>query len=146
METTEISNETEPVKRPTFLAVLCILTFISAGLGAFFSLFTPLFADQFIEFLQNSPNYDETKMAETIKVIQAGWGYYAPAFLLALTSLAGALLMWKLKKTGFHFYAASNLALLILPMLILSLPIGMPAIVITIGFIIMYAANFKHLS
>ncbi|MGQ0829606.1 MAG: hypothetical protein ACT4ON_14545 [Bacteroidota bacterium] len=146
MEPTEITNGMEPVKRPVFLTVLCVLTFISAGIGCFFSLFTPLFADTFIEFLHNSPNYDETQMADTIKVLQAGWGYYAPAFLLALGSLAGAMLMWNLKKIGFHFYAASNLALIFLPTLVLSLPISWFGVVITAAFITMYAVNLKHMS
>jgi hypothetical protein len=148
METTDMtnSNETEPVKRPTFLTVLCILTFISAGLGCLFSLLTPLLADTFVEFLQNSPNYDEIKMADTLKVLQSGWGYYAPTFLLALVSLVGAILMWKLKKIGFHLYASSNLALLFIPTLILGVAISTAGIVLTIGFIVMYAVNFKHLS
>ena len=139
-------NETEPAKRPTFLTVLCILTFISAGLGCLFSLITPLVADTFTDFLQNSPNYDEAKMADTIKLWQAGWGYYAPTFLLVLVSLIGAILMWRSKKIGFHLYTSSNLALLFIPTLIIGIPISIAAVVVTVGFIIMYAANFKHLS
>jgi hypothetical protein len=146
METTEFANGTEPAQRPTFLKVLCILTFISAGLGCLMSLITPLIADMYINFLQNSPNYDEVKMADAIKLLQAGWEYYAPSFLLTLLSLSGAILMWKLKKIGFHLYAAANLALLFIPTLVVGIPISMVAIAITIIFISMYAVNFKHLS
>lgn len=146
METTELTNGTEPKERPTFLKVLCILTFISAGLGCLMSLITPLIADMYINFLQNSPNYDEVKMADAIKLLQAGWEYYAPSFLLALISLSGAILMWKLKKLGFHLYTAANLGLLFIPTLVVGIPISMVAIVITIIFISMYAVNFKYLS
>ncbi len=146
MEETEITNGTEPTKRPVFLSVLCILTFISAGLGCLFSLMTPLLADTFVEFLQNSPNYDEVKMADTLKVLQSGWNYYAPTFLLALVSLVGAILMWKFKKIGFHLYAAANLGLLFIPTLILGVAVSTAGIVLTAAFIIMYAVNFKHLS
>ena len=146
METIDISHEIEPVKRPTFLTVLCILTFISAGLGCLFSLITPLMADTIIGFLEKSPNYDEVQMGETIKVLQAGWNYYAPSFLLALISLVGALLMWNLKKIGFHLYTSANLAMMFLPMVLLSTPISWAGIIFTIAFIAMYAANFKYLS
>jgi len=146
METLETTNGTEPVKRPIFLTVLCVLTFISSGIGCIFSLFTPVFADAFIEFLSSNPNVDEAQMADTVRVLQAGWGYYAPAFLLALGSLAGAMLMWNLKKIGFHFYAASNLALIFLPTLVLGLPISWFGVVLTAAFITMYAVNLKYMS
>lgn len=140
------NDGTEPTKRPVFLKVLCILTFISAGAACLFSLMMPLAADTIVEYMQNSPGYDEIKMAEQMKLLNAGWNYYAPSFLLALTSLVGAILMWNLKKIGFHLYAAANLALLFLPMLLLGIPVNWGGIIITVAFIAMYAANFKHLS
>lgn len=146
METTEQTNETGPVKRPGFLTVLCILTFISSGWGLLSHLFIPLFPDAIMDFFQQNPNVDEAQMAEMTKAVYAGWAYYAPAFLLILISLVGAVLMWNLKKIGFHLYVASNLALLFLPMLVVSIPIGMFPIVITLAFITMYAFNLKYMS
>lgn len=139
-------NQTEPAKRPVFLTVLCVLTFISSGFGALVALVTPLMADTIIAFLQASPNYDEAALAENVKVIQAGWGYYAPTFLLIMCSLIGAVLMWNLKKIGFHFYAASNLAMLFLPTLILGMSVSWFGLFLTIGFIVMYGLHLKFMS
>ena len=87
------------------LTVLCILTFISAGLGCITNLFTPLMADVMIEFLKIQPYYDEAAMSDVIKILHAGWAYYLITFLFTLSSLIGAVFMWNLKKIGFHFYA-----------------------------------------
>jgi len=145
METEEIMNENTVPKRPMFLTVLCILSFISAGLGSLTALLTPLFADAIIEFLQNTPGYDETEMNETIQVLQAGWGFYSVTFLLALGSFIGVFFMWNLKKTGFHFYAISNLGLLLTPMLLFGMPINWTSIFFTASFILLYAVNLKYM-
>lgn len=50
METEEITNENDVQKRPTFLTVLCILSFISGGLGSLSALITPMFSDIMIDF------------------------------------------------------------------------------------------------
>lgn len=145
METEKITNENEIPKRPVFLTVLCILSFISAGLGSISALITPLFSDLMIEFLKNAPNYDETLMGETIMVLQAGWGFYLITFTLALGSLTGVFFMWKLKKVGFHFYALSNLGLLFAPMLMFSTAISWAGIFLTASFILLYAVNLKYM-
>ena len=143
MEETEFTNASESAKRPNFLTVLCILTFISAGLTSLVSLITPLFADTIIAFYETNPAFDETQKSEIMLTVQAGWAYHAPTFLLALCSLIGATLMWQLKKIGFHFYASTNLALLFLPMLMLNLAVSWMGIAVTIAFIAMYATHYK---
>lgn len=145
METEEITNENGVQKRPTFLTVLCILSFISGGLGSLSALITPLFSDLMIEFLKNSPNYDETLMEETIMLLQAGWGYYLITFVFAMCSLVGVFFMWKLKKIGFHFYALSNLGLLFAPMLMFDMAISWAGIFLTASFILLYAVNLKFM-
>ncbi len=145
MGTTEILNENGTPKRPTTLSVLCILTFISSGLGCLSALLTPVFSDVMIEFLKSTPDYDEVVMNEAIIILQAGWGFYLISFTLGLGSLAGAVLMWKLKKTGFHFYALSNLGLLFAPMLMFSMAISWAGILLTTSFILLYAVNLKFM-
>lgn len=145
METEEIMNENTVSKRPVFLTVLCILSFISSGLGSITALLTPLFADTIIEFLQNAPGFDETQMYETIQVLQAGWGFYAITFLLAVGSFIGVFFMWNLRKTGFHFYAISNLGLLLTPMLLFGMPTNWTSIFFTASFILLYAINLKYM-
>lgn len=145
METEEIANENDVLKRPTFLTVLCILSFISGGLGSLSALITPIFSDIMIEFLKNSPNYDETLMEETIMLLRAGLGYYLITFVFAMCSLVGVFFMWKLKKIGFHFYALSNLGLLFAPMLMFDMAISWAGIFLTASFILLYAVNLKFM-
>jgi hypothetical protein len=143
MENNEMANETQ--RRPVFLTVLCVLTFISAGCGSLVSLLVPAFEDQLIEFIQNAPNYDEATMGESITMLRAGWGYYLVMFALSLGSLSGAILMWKQKKLGFHIYALSNLTALFIPMLMFSVAISWSGILFTGCFIALYALNLKYM-
>lgn len=141
----QLENNNEVQVRPQFLTVLCILTFISAGFGSIGSITTPLFSDMLVAFLQSNPNVDEEAMEMAMKTIEAGWGYYIFLFVLSLGSLTGAILMWKLKKIGFHVYSLSNLAQLFVPTLVLGVSISWGGIFLTVAFISLYALNFKHL-
>lgn len=138
-------NETAAPKRPTFLTVLCVLTFISAGSGIFSSLLTPLFSEVLVEMVKIYPGLDENIKADAIKIYEAGWSYHATTFVLSLCSLLGAIMMWKLKKNGFHFYALSNLGLLFVPMALLGMSTGWGNIFLTSGFIGMYAVHLKEM-
>ncbi len=143
MEETEIKNEIEPSKRPVSLIVLCVLTFIYSGMGCLSALITPLFSDIIIEFIKNTTLYDETVKSEVLKVLEAGLGYYLITFLLAACSLTGAICMINLKKIGFHLYTASNLALLLVPTLLLGVAISWAPIMVTTSFILMYSTKLK---
>ena len=146
MTETELNDEKKTVKRPVSLTVLCVLTFIFSGMGCFSALFTPVFSDIMIEYLKSFPNYDETQMVETIQLLKAGWGYYLIIFSLTLFSLIGSILMWKLKKIGFHFYALSNAALLFVPTLFLGIIISWFGISMAAGFIFLYSFHLKEMS
>ena len=98
-----------------------------------------------IDFLKSTPGYDETVMNEAITILQAGWGFYLISFTLGLGSLTGAILMWKLKKIGFHFYALSNIGLLFVPMLMFGMAISWAGIFLTASFILLYATNLKFM-
>ena len=145
MENIELTNENLTPTRPLFLKVLCILTFISSGIGCLSALLTPVFAETIIELIQNSPKYDEADMADAIMVLNAGWGYYSVMFVLATASLTGAILMWKLRKIGFHIYALANSIALFVPILMFSMPISWSGILLTACFIALYALNLKHM-
>ena len=141
----EIISGNEAPKRPVFLTVLCILTFVAGGIEFISALFTPVFAEQIIELFKSAPNYDEVAMSEAITILRAGWTYYLIRAVLTLGSLSGAILMWKLKKTGFHIYALSNLIALFVPMLMFSIAIGWSSILVTACFIALYALHLKHM-
>lgn len=87
----ETLDNTAPAKVPTFLKVLCILTFIGSGWGIISNLVM-----------------QEPGLAE-----YAGY-YYWLQILLCIGTLVGALQMWKLKKTGLYIWTAAEIISLIL--------------------------------
>lgn len=145
MESFESLTNNESNELPTFLKVLCILTFVGSGVGALSSLFTPLFADQLIAFMEQAPNMTEEAIAQATLVLKAGWGYYSLMVVLSLVSIVGAIFMWKRNKMGFHVYALSNAAILFVPTLMLGIAISWFGVFLTTGFILLYAMNLKHL-
>lgn len=146
MEETGSTQGHQLIKRPVSLTVLCILTFIFSGLACFSSLFIPLFPDLLIDILKSNPSYDDALMNETIRLIKAGCGYYIVNFILSFFSLTGAILMWKLKKIGFHFYALSNSALLFIPTLFFGVIITGFGVFMAAGFMALYAFHLKYMS
>jgi len=81
----------DAAKRPTFLTVLCILTFIGSGWGLI------------------------SALAFTDEGLNAYASYYKwVMILLNVGTLFGALQMWKLKKMGLYIYTVSTLAAVVL--------------------------------
>ncbi|MBL0329744.1 MAG: hypothetical protein IPP64_10085 [Bacteroidetes bacterium] len=141
----EQTPNNEEIKRPRSLTILCILTFIFTGLGILSSIITPLTAETMKEFMLSSPGYDEEAMRESLRVIEAGWGYYLTTLFFTFVSLTGAILMWNLKKLGFHFYAFSNLMIMFVPKLFLDITISWYAIFFSLAFISFYAFYLKFM-
>lgn len=159
-------EETEK-KLPAFLKVLCILTFVGAGLGilgAIYAMFMQGFTLRMLEnsngVYQNNPflaAFDNSAYIAALKK----WGQINNllALLGSALCLFGALMMWKLKKSGFFLYVGGQ----ILPFIGMYGLMGglMPnsggafaglalfgqifAIIFPLGFIIMYGVNYKHL-
>ena len=58
-----LDNGTDPTyrgTRPSFLTVLCILTFVGAGLGIIYNLFTLFWVSSTEEFLTSISDYDDS--------------------------------------------------------------------------------------
>lgn len=143
---------------PTFLKVLCILTFVGAGIGVLSGIYS-LFMNNFaIRTLESSPVF--TNMGEYVTLMKK-WGMLLALLNLlgAVFCLVGALVMWKLKKVGFYIYVLGQ----ILPFIglyglmggmtpnmggIMSgfMLIGQVAgFIFPLAFIIMYGVNLKHM-
>jgi len=114
-------------QRPTFLTVLCILTFIGSGLALLFSLIGLVAAGAIESFASYLP-------------VGVGGGIFKSILLIVLIagSLYGAIQMWKLKKLGFYIYAAANVILLIMSF-------GIMGLIFTALFIVLYGLNLKHM-
>ena len=160
-------------KRPTFLTVLCILTFV----GVAFSLYSSF--SNYVEFSKQASaasmasdaigdaaassgldslgvsteqvNTMVNGMADMLGINPAkiATGYLIVG-ILNLLILIGALLMWKLKKMGFYLYALGELGQVgVMFIVIGGLVGGMMGIVMGVFallFVILYAVNLKHMS
>lgn len=145
MENETINNGNDKPKRPQLLSILCVLTFISSGLGIITSILTPMMSDKLVEFMVSMPSYEQNLTQEGLIILKAGWGYYMISLALISGSLTGAIYMWKLKKIGFHFYTIANIILFCLPSLILGLNFDLIGLVMPGVFIGLYALNLKYM-
>ncbi|MCB9014517.1 MAG: hypothetical protein H6541_01895 [Lentimicrobiaceae bacterium] len=131
-------------KRPPGLTFLCILTFAGSGLSAFSSFFVSAAYDIIPSVVHDSAFAEASAIAEMIKA--AGPVFFLFMGLLYAASLTGAILMFKLKKTGFHFYTLAQLLMLLLPSLMIDGYIApISNLLLTGSFILAYAVNLKFM-
>lgn len=147
-----------PAKRPTFLTVLCILSFIAAGfaiigyitaitlMGAATAVVSA--AEDTMESAVDSGSYSEMSAAMD-EAMSSGpsmgltWAYVIIGFVCTLVGLYGVIKMWKLKKMGFYLYTGASVVSMIMG--IVYSGFGAMAVVFPIGFIVMYGLNLKHM-
>lgn len=160
--------------RPTFLTVLCILSFIGcawycfSGISGYFTLKAmgglggenvENIMDQAMDESMASGEMTEegAELARNLgDALLGGMDYTAMANssliqgLLCLLILVGVLMMWKLKKTGFYLYTVGQLAYVIVPFVMigggLAGLMGIVGAIFPVIFIILYALNLKHMS
>ena len=125
----------EPLKkRPTFLTVLCILTFVCVGLELAGSLMQ--IPDTFIKTTQEQIDEQSLKLERAEQMMPGITDrvtdmilemapYKIPNWTIAfagnLLTLFAAILMWKQKKIGFHLYVIAELVPFIVSVLFLKL-------------------------
>ncbi|MCB0402208.1 MAG: hypothetical protein KDD41_08995 [Flavobacteriales bacterium] len=146
-ETTQSTENAAPAaggKRPVFLTVLCILSFISAGFGiiAFVGLITAMgVATAAVGSLEGLEGVSEA--ASMGPSAGMTWAYIIVGLITIIVSLIGVIKMWKLKKQGFMLYAGANVVGMIMGS-IYAFSIG--ALVMPIVFIVLYYLNVKHMN
>lgn len=152
----------QPPKRPIFLKVLCILTFVGSGLGILSALMNLLMSDMTRESFEmmsalsdSNPFFDS--LGFDIEAMIRWQNYMNIANLIgSLMCLAGALLMWNLKRVGYFIYIPGG----VIPLVVSAIGVqymmsgwlasfGIMGVVIngmfTAAFIVMYGVNLKHL-
>ena len=164
LETTQPSKST----RPTFLTVLCILTFIGSGWAIFSGVSSYLTADTTADIARaamqdaqdkmQSADDSGTKIAE--KMLSGVSDVLKPenlkksalfSIIASVFTLVGAILMFQLKKTGFWIYVAGIVITIVAPAIIfgagnlVSMMSTIGSAFIGIVFIVLYALNLKHL-
>lgn len=152
-----MEQETQLVeaKLPKFLKVLCILTFIGAGLGLVGGLYNLMKApyaleeyERSIEMMGGAPeggflgSMMEMAHEGAINALPLACGNIGAN----LFCLFGALMMWKMRKTGFYAYAVGQVIGIAIPAIFMTFGAMMiVGSIFPIAFIIMYALNLKHL-
>lgn len=157
-------------RRPDFLTVLCILTFLGSSFGLINAVTNYINADVLTELgkegiekskeqVNSELSGSEHKIAD--KVLSGASAMLDPvklkqnyllSFVSNLLTLAGGFLMFRLRKTGFWLYVAGTAILVVTPVVIfgasniLSLGIMLGYGVIGILFIILYYLNLKHMA
>ena len=149
MENPFNTTENTP-KRSSLLTTFLVLTFIGSGASFISNAYISLFLETVVEYVEDLADDDavagmaamlETSIANMEKV---GAPYFGLLSLLALVSLTGAALMWRLNRHGFHLYASSQILLLFIPMVfgLVKLP-GLFETLISALFIWLYARELK---
>lgn len=165
METNETITTQSPVSmRPTFLTVICILTFIGSGWGVISAAKSYLTAEATASMVSEKVGQAEDKMNSDAPGFLKGILGSASAmanpgtiressifsFVSCLLSLVGAILMWSLKKNGFYLYIAGIILSIAAPIIVVGGTLGAisagGAVVIGLIFIIMYGLNLKYMS
>jgi Na+-transporting methylmalonyl-CoA/oxaloacetate decarboxylase gamma subunit len=157
----------EPISRPTFLTILCFLTFMSAVSGLWTQserLWNPeIMAEKTREtFEAVRENLDQqTTTADTktmdamfeavIEQTSANSIKTGAIIMLIFESLAlyAAYLMWNLEKKGFYLYLAGIAVAFLAPLIFIGGWLGvitaMAGIFLSIFMAVMYAFNLKHM-
>ena len=175
MESNLNEFEQEPRLRPTLLTVLCVLTFIGSGWAIVSSVWRYSTASQSVKIFSsavvNRPD-DSTllkdsairnghknrspfgqKMMSSLSKIITVENIHKGAIgeiISGLCTLFGALLMWRLRRSGFYLYIAGILVGLVVPFYLYGnnlIAIGISSFSSFFGlvFIALYGLNIKSL-
>jgi hypothetical protein len=135
-------NEAPP--NLVLLKVLCVFTFVGSGLGFISYGVIGLVHDYFSNNLSLIPDEKNRELIEIM--LSGGRMFFLLNAVLYAVSFAGSVFLWKMKKVGFHLYTASQLLLLILPLLyIKGFPMPGTSIFLTILFIWGYSGYLKFM-
>lgn len=133
-------NQPTPAVRPQMLTVLCVLSYVGSGFAsvAFFAIWSTY--HEVLPALAKSEN-----MFPGMELfISAGRNFYFAGFILYFLSLVGVSLMWRMRKSGFHFYTGAQIMLAMLPLVYLD-GFSIPFLewMLTALFIILYARFYR---
>lgn len=112
----------QPAWRPAFLSVILVLSFIGSGMGAVSNLFVYLVHPTLIELIESGV-YDNFGF-DLAFFSSINRSFFLLSGLLQVVSFTGVAQMWKLKRSGFHLYAISQLMMLIMSTIYVYKPLG----------------------
>ncbi len=141
----QTNNGGEAAKRPVFLTVLCILSFVAAGFGILG--YITLIGAMGMVSAGASALEGMEGVTSTYSGPSAGmtWAYIIVGFLTTIVALFGVIKMWKLQKSGFMMYVGATVVSVIMGVVYTGLALSIVGIVISTAFIVMYGLNMKNL-
>jgi len=147
-------------KRPTFLLVLCILSFAGIGfvlLSSFITLFS--YSSSLATFERYGSEFNNLLGGTDIAQMMALTRIRTIINIIAaLVCLAGVLMMWNLKKAGYYIYIVGEIAPFIISTILFWNSYNNPflsfvfwistilSLIFALAFTIMYGVNLKHMS
>jgi hypothetical protein len=137
------SEQEQMVKRPQLLALLLIFSMVNGVISSMsnFILFSV------IDVIKESFSADDTMnvLGMEIKMslfLNTDKKFFLYQGILYAVSFLGALLMWKYRRAGFHYYTVSQILLLIVATLYLpGMPFPFVDLMLTGIFVYVYAKN-----
>ena len=161
-----MDNQSPKNPRPTFLTVVCIISFVGLGWGIINNLSTLAFSsgnnfmysmvqDNLEMALSEAHASDPATAAflekifdSVMKLIEKLPLFATLGLVCSLIALAGVIMMWNLKKIGFYLYTAAKVIMLFIPVILIGFNFmsAMISISMMIGaalFITLYGLNLK---
>lgn len=135
------------MKSKTTLHVLLVLSMIWAGLSCLSNLMMGLLLPFFQDYYTSHPGLMPEEFYVTMeRMFEVPKSYYLVCSLLFALELAGAILMWNLRRSGFHSYTIARLLLLLLPLLFLGRGyVAVGDIMFALLFILVYYLLLRQL-
>jgi hypothetical protein len=168
----EETTQTTPL-RPTFLTVLCILTFLGSGWGIIDAAIDYMGADvagdavelveesmdEALEEIDDDDNLTDSQKEKIEGLVGGLTDSVTPenirssalvSILASILTLIGALLMWNLRQVGYYVYIGGTLVLVVGLAMVFGGLVGALAAgasgFIGVLFIVLYGLNLKHMN
>ncbi len=148
----QTNNGGETAQRPVFLTVLCILSFIFAGIGilGYITIIGAMGMVASVAGMEGMESMEGMEGMEGLSSAMASapsagmtWAYLIVGFLTTIIGLFGVIKMWKLQKSGFMLYVGASVVSMIMG--IVYSGFGIFGLIFPILFIVLYGLNLKHL-
>jgi uncharacterized integral membrane protein len=158
----EQQNAGAPAARPTFLTVLCILSFIAQGfaaigyiivalgLGVVSAVATSDAVNNALDSMSANMTAEENAAMDAVSTAGSAsmglaWAYIIVGLLCTIICFVGVLKMWKLQKSGFFMYAGASALSIIMGIIYSGMDGLMMGTIVPVAFIVMYGLNLKHM-
>lgn len=140
-------------QRPRLLTVLCILTFINSGFWIFCNFFMMFLPESVLPMLEE--RYIELVGEEQTEILMRGLDLNlrmaSSLFWLYILNLVGGIMMFRLKRLGFHLYTAAQILILFMVPTFAGFRLAVFHqmifdILLAMVFIGLYASNLKYMN